>query len=112
MKALVFAAALLIPTLAMAQAPEPAPAPAPAAGAPAPAAPHRAVKPRPAPARAAKPAATTPDVLEVSQILAIRQVDPATYEIDARLQSGQELHLRANAFVMQSLGQMLGTYGH
>lgn len=100
MKSLILAAALLLPTIALAQdaAPAPAARPAPAA------------KPKHAPV-AAKPAQTTPDVLAITQIIAIRQVDPATYEIDARLQSGSEVHLRMNAFVMQNLGMQLGTYG-
>lgn len=68
------------------------------------------VKPQPKPAlvQAAKPK----EVLEISQILAVRQADPATYEIDAKLQNGTPLYLRMNAFVMQDLGRQLGTYGH
>jgi hypothetical protein len=112
-KSFVLAAALLLPTAALAQdaaPPAEAQAPAPQAAKPkrvaAPAAP-RAAPPHVAP----KPAQTANEVLDVSQILAIRQIDPATYEIDARLQSGGEIHLRMNAFVMQGLGMQLGTYG-
>jgi hypothetical protein len=100
-KALVLAAALLLPTMAAAQDAAPA-----AAAKPAPA----AAKPKRAPV-AAKPVQTTPEMLDVTQIIGIRQVDPATYEIDARLQSGSEVHLRMNVFVMQNLGMQLGTYG-
>ncbi len=49
--------------------------------------------------------------MEITQVLGMRQFDPATYEIGVRLQGGKEVHLRANAFVMQNLGQLLGTYG-
>jgi hypothetical protein len=65
-------------------------------------------QPKPAVVQAAKPQ----EVLEISQIVGIRQIDPATYEIDAKLQNGTPLNLRMNAFVMQDLGRQLGTYGH
>jgi hypothetical protein len=108
-KVLTLAALLLLPaSLAFAQGAAPA---TPAAAAPAAAAPA-AAKPRRAPvAHVARPAQTSPEVQDVSQILGIRQIDPATYEIDARLQNGNEIHLRMNAFVMQGLGMQLGTYG-
>jgi hypothetical protein len=100
MKAIMLAAALLAPVAAFAQ------------GTATPsAAPARPAKPVHAAPHPAKPPQTSPEVLDIVQIIGIRQVDAATYEIDARLQNGHELHLRANAFVMQSLGQMLGTYG-
>lgn len=105
MKFLVLATALIVPTFAYAQSP--APATAPAAAAPAP----RATKPAPAKKSAAKPAANSPEMLEIAQVIGLRQIDPATYEIDVRLQNGREVQLRANAFVMQNLGQLLGTYG-
>jgi hypothetical protein len=111
-KSFVLAAALLLPTMALAQDT----APPAAAQAPVP----LVVKPKRAPATAAahaaphvaaKPAQISNDVIDINQILGIRQIDPATYEIDARLQSGSEVHLRMNAFVMQGLGMQLGTYG-
>ena len=102
-KSLTLAIALLLPSIAFAQD-----AAVPANPAP----PSRALKPAPAAARAAKkPIKTAPDVFDITQILGVRQLDPATYEIDARLRDGSEIHLRANAFVMQSLGAQLGTYG-
>jgi hypothetical protein len=61
--------------------------------------------------RLSRPAQTSSDVLDVVQVLGIRQLDPTTYEIDVRLQSGSEAHLRMNAFVMQNLGMNLGTIG-
>jgi len=107
-KFLVLATALLAPTLAFAQGAAPTTTQAPAAAAPAP----RAAKPAPtAPKHAAKPAQTSAETLEIVQVIGLRQIDPATYEIDVRLQNGREVQLRANAFVMQNLGQLLGTYG-
>jgi hypothetical protein len=105
-KFLVLATALLAPTLAFAQSVAPTTTQAPAA------APPRAAKPTPtAPKHAAKPAQTSAETLEIVQVIGMRQIDPATYEIDVRLQNGREAQLRANAFVMQNLGQLLGTYG-
>ncbi len=121
MKSIVLAIALLLPiSTAFAQtpsesaAPEAAPAPA-AAAKPAVA---RAAKPKPRPAappaaaHAARLSPTGQEILEVNQILGIRQVDPATYEVDAVLENGTPVDLRMNAFVMQDLGRKLGTYGH
>ncbi|WP_398476721.1 hypothetical protein [Tardiphaga sp.] len=108
MKFLVLATALLAPTIAVAQGAAPTPAQAPAAAAPAP---RPAKQPAAAPKQAAKPAQTSLETMEISQVLGMRQLDPATYEIGVRLQDGKEVHLRANAFVMQNLGQLLGTYG-
>ena len=105
-KFIVLATTLLAPTLAFAQAPAQAQAPA-AAPAPRPAK-------QPATPKQAPPAAATQtgiETLEISQVLGLRQLDPATFEIGVRLQNGKEVHLRANAFVMQNLGQLLGTYG-
>lgn len=107
MKFLVLATALLTPTLVFAQGAAPTAQTQAPAAAPAP----RAAKPVAAPKRAAKPAQTGPEALEISQVIGIRQIDPASYEIDLRLQNGREVQLRANAFVLQNLGQMLGTYG-
>lgn len=108
-KFIVLATALLAPTLAFAQGAAPAPAqaqaPAPAA-APAP----RPAKQPAAPKQAAQAAPAGIETLEVSQVLGLRQIDPATYEIGLRLQNGKEVHLRSNAFVLQSMGQLLGTY--
>ncbi len=105
-KFLVLATALLVPTLAFAQGAAPATSQAPAAPAP------RTAKPAPAtPKHAAKPAQTSVETLEIVQVIGMRQIDPATYEIDVRLQNGRAAQLRANAFVMQNLGQLLGTYG-
>jgi nucleoid-associated protein YgaU len=113
LKAFAVAAALLWPaTAAFAQ--DATPPQQPVAAAPAPRASAAAPKPKRAPVaavRPAKPAQTSADVLDVVQVLGIRQLDPATYEIDVRLQSGGEAHLRMNAFVMQNLGMNLGTFG-
>ena len=49
--------------------------------------------------------------MEISQIVGIRMIDAATYEIDAKAQNGALVKLRMNAFVMQDLGRQLGTYG-
>lgn len=106
MKFIVLATALLAPTLAFAQGAAPAPTQAPAA-APAP----RPAKQPAAPKQATAPAQASRDTLEITQVLGLRQLDPATYEIGLRLQNGKEVHLRANAFVLQNLGQLLGTYG-
>lgn len=112
LKAFALAAALLLPAStgfaqdATAPAAAVAPAAAPVAAAAKPK-PKRAV----AAVHPARAAQTSADVLDVIQVLGIRQVDPATYEIDVRLQAGGEAHLRMNAFVMQSLGMDLGTYG-
>lgn len=106
MKSFVIAAALVFPTLALAQDAAPPAAKPPAAAV---AKPKRAAAA--VPAHVAKPAPSSTEVQDVNQILGIRQVDPATYEIDARLQNGGEIHLRMNVFVMQSLGMQLGTYG-
>lgn len=104
-KFIVLATALLAPSLAFAQGAAPAPAQAPAA-APAP----RPAK-QAAPAKQTAPAQSAIETLEISQVLGLRQIDPATYEIGLRLQNGKEVHLRSNAFVLQSMGQLLGTYG-
>jgi len=101
-KSFVLAAALVFPTMALAQDAAPPAAKPPTAA---------VAKPKHVAAHVAKPAPTTTEVQDINQILGIRQVDPATYEIDARLQNGSEIHLRMNAFVMQSLGMQLGTYG-
>jgi hypothetical protein len=69
----------------------------------------QAVRPHPKPAVAQ--AAKQQEVLDVVQIVGVRQVDAATYEIDAKLQNGSPIDLRMNAFVMQDLGRQLGTYG-
>jgi hypothetical protein len=68
------------------------------------------IKPHPKPA--AVPASRQQEVLDITQIVGVRQVDPTTYEIDAKLQDGSPVDLRMNAFVMQDLGRQLGTYGH
>jgi hypothetical protein len=107
---IVLATALLAPTLAFAQGAAPATTQAPVA-APATAPAPRAAKQPAAPKQAAKPAQTSLETLEIIQVIGIRQIDPANYEIGVRLQNGSEVHLRANAFVMQNLGQLLGTYG-
>jgi DNA replication initiation complex subunit (GINS family) len=102
-KFIVLATALLVPTLAFAQGAAPAPAPA---------APAKQAAPKhAAPKHAAAPPQTSIETLEITQVIGIRQIDPATYEIGVRQPDGKEVHLRANAFVMQNLGQLLGTYG-
>jgi hypothetical protein len=124
-KSVVLAIALLLPVssaFAQAPAPEAAPEAPPAAAAkppvvravkprPKPVAPAAAVAPAPAAAHAARLSPTGQEVMEVNQIVGIRQVDPATYEIDAVLENGTPIDLRMNAFVMQDLGRKLGTYG-
>ncbi|MDB5520224.1 MAG: hypothetical protein JWQ17_6982 [Tardiphaga sp.] len=67
------------------------------------------IKPHPKPA--AVHAAKSQEILDITQIVGVRQVDAATYEIDAKLQDGSPIDLRMNAFVMQDLGRQLGTYG-
>ncbi len=109
-KFIVLATALLAPTLAFAQGAAPAPAEAPAAAAPAPR-PAKQAAPKQAAPKQAAAAQGSLETLEISQVLGMRQVDAATYEIGVRLANGKEVHLRANVFVMQSLGQLLGTYG-
>ncbi|CAN5334046.1 hypothetical protein BH11PSE4_BH11PSE4_37080 [soil metagenome] len=110
MKSVLLAATLLLP-LSMTAAIAQSTAPSPAAPAAAPK-PVHAVKPKPKPVHHAAPAAaTTPETLDIVQILDLRQIDPATYEIDARLQDGSPVSLRMNAFVMQGLGVRLGTFG-
>lgn len=107
MKLIVLTVALLIPaSVAMAQDAAPAQLQSPAVR---PAAP---IARKPAPVRAAAPAPKSPNTMEISQIDGIRQVDPATYEIDGRTADGTPVMLRMNAFVMQDLGRRLGTYGH
>jgi hypothetical protein len=69
----------------------------------------QAVRPHPKPA--VVQAAKQQEVLDITQIVGVRQVDAATYEIDAKLQDGSPVNLRMNAFVMQDLGRQLGTYG-
>jgi hypothetical protein len=112
-KAFAIVAALLWPATAT-FAQDAAPAEEPVAAAPTVRAPSVAAKPKRAPVaviRPSRPAQTSSDVLDVVQVLGIRQLDPATYEIDVRLQTGTEAHLRMNAFVMQGLGMSLGTFG-
>ena len=107
MKSTLIAAATLLMTasFALAQAPAPEAAPtAPAAPAP------KAIR-KAAPARVAAPVAKPTDAMEIAQIVAIRQVDPTTYEIDAKAANGAAVNLRMNVFVMQDLGRQLGTYG-
>jgi hypothetical protein len=106
LKLIVLTAALLIPaSVAMAQDAAPAPLQV------APAVRAAPVVRKPAP-RAAALAPKSPDTMEISQIDGIRQVDPATYEIDGKTPTGTVVLLRMNAFVMQDLGRRLGTYGH
>ncbi|UZE46743.1 hypothetical protein [Rhodopseudomonas sp. P2A-2r] len=110
---MLFAAALLLSTVALAQAPAQDAAqaqdaaPAPAARKPA----ARAAKPVPRPAATAAQPAEDLSKLNVMQIDALRQIDPATYEIDLRLADGKAVNLRMNAFVMQDLSRRLGNYG-
>jgi 3-oxoacyl-ACP reductase-like protein len=113
LKAILLAAALLLPaTLAFAQDAEPEPEQAPAA-APKPAV--RAAKPAPKavpkPAAAAIKPGERPTSLNIVQIVGIKQIDPTTYELDAKLVDGSSIDLRMNAFVMQDLGRRLGTFG-
>jgi hypothetical protein len=111
---MLFAALLLLPTVALAQAPAEDTAPAQDAAHAAPAARKPAVRAaKPAPRQAATAAQPAEDLskLNVMQIDALRQVDPATYEIDLRLADGKAVNLRMNAFVMQDLSRRLGNYG-
>jgi hypothetical protein len=93
MKSALLAATMLLPaSLAFAQVTNPQP-----------------VRPPPRPVvQAAKPQ----EVVEIAQVVGIRQLDATTYEVDARLPDGTPVDLRMNAFVMQDLGRQLGTYGH
>ncbi|MDB5502122.1 MAG: hypothetical protein JWR89_2024 [Tardiphaga sp.] len=113
MKSTLVAAAALLVTASMAMAQAPAPDAAPEAAPTAPAAPaaKAARKPvvRAAPAAPATP--KLPGATEITQIVGIRQIDPTTYEIDAKAQGGAPVNLRMNVFVMQDLGRQLGTYG-
>lgn len=114
LKAFAVVAALLYPATTSAVAQDAAPPEGPVAAAPVARAPSVAPKPKRAPVaslRPSRPAQTSSDVLDVVQVLGIRQLDPATYEINVRLQGGAEAHLRMNAFVMQGLGMDLGTFG-
>jgi hypothetical protein len=61
----------------------------------------------PAPVQASK----LPEKLEINQILGLKQIDAATYDISVRLEDGSSVDLRMNAFVMQDLGKRLGTFG-
>jgi hypothetical protein len=107
LKLILLTAALLIPaSVGMAQDAAPVQSQSPAIR---PAAP---VVRKPAPARAAALAPMSPDTMEISQIDGIRQVNPATYEIDGRTPGGTPVMIRMNAFVMQDLARRLGTYGH
>jgi hypothetical protein len=108
LKSIILAAALLLPApiaFAQTQPQEAAPA-APAAVAPKPVV--RAARPAPKPV--AKPAEQLAG-LNVVQIVGIKQIDAATFEIDAKLADGNSVDLRMNAFVMQDLGRQLGTFG-
>ncbi|MEH2469074.1 outer membrane receptor protein involved in Fe transport [Nitrobacteraceae bacterium AZCC 2161] len=112
------AALLMAASAAMAQAPAQAPAQetapdaAPAVSAPAARAAKAPRKPAVVHATApATPGAKSLEALEISQIVGIRQIDPTTYEIDAKTQGGAPVNLRMNVFVMQDLGRQLGTYG-
>ena len=92
--------ALLIPaSFAIAQDAAPAP----------PAQTPRAAPVRKPVVRAAAP--KTPDMMEISAIDTIRQINPTTYEIDGKTPTGASVMIRMNAFVMQDLGRRLGTYG-
>ena len=108
MKSVFLAIALLLSaSLAVAQDAEPEEKPAAA----------QAAKPKrkPPAVQAAKPVEKPvqkpPGSLEIVQIFGIKQIDPASYEIDAQLKNGEPVKLRMNAFVMQTLGKMLGTFG-
>ena len=107
MKSTLIAAATLLMTASLALAQAPAPESAPTT----PAAPAAKAVRKPAPARVAAPVAKPMDAMEITQIVGIRQVDPTTYEIDAKAASGAPVNLRMNVFVMQDLGRQLGTYG-
>jgi hypothetical protein len=94
LKALFVATAMLLPApVALAQDAKPQPA-------------------KPHPKAAVVQPAKQQEILEIAQIVGVRQTDPTTYEIDAKMQNGSPLVLRMNAFVMQDLGRGLGTYGH
>ena len=95
---------LLLATPAMAQDA------APAAPAQTPPAPRAAPVVRKPVVRAAAP--KTPDMMEISAIDTIRQINPTTYEIDGKTPTGAPVMIRMNAFVMQDLGRRLGTFGH
>jgi hypothetical protein len=102
------AALLMTTVIAAAQAPVAAPE---SASESAPPARGAAAVRKPAAIRPAAVATRPLAALEITQIVGIRQVDPTTYEIDAKTQTGAAVNLRMNVFVMQDLGRQLGTYG-
>jgi hypothetical protein len=60
-------------------------------------------------AQAAKPNSVAPK-LEINQILGLKKIGAATYEISARLEDGNVVELRMNAFVAQDLSRQLGNF--
>ncbi len=58
------------------------------------------------PAKPSKP----PERLDISQIIGMKKVDAATYDISARLEDGTTIDLRMNAFVAQDLSRQLGNF--
>jgi hypothetical protein len=61
-------------------------------------------------AQAAKPQNNVPATLEINQILGLRKVDAAIWEISARLEDGSMVELRMNTFVAQDLSRQLGNF--
>jgi hypothetical protein len=61
-------------------------------------------------AQAAKPN-NVPPRLEINQILGLKKIDVAIYEISVRLEDGSTVDLRMNTFVAQELARQLGNFG-
>jgi hypothetical protein len=51
-----------------------------------------------------------PGQLEIIQILSLKKMDAATYDLSARLDDGKTIELRMNAFVAQDLSRQLGNF--
>jgi hypothetical protein len=65
---------------------------------------------RPAGAAATIQAPKAPEKLEINQIIGLKKVDAATYDISARLEDGSTVELLMNAFVAQDLARQLGNF--
>jgi hypothetical protein len=60
-------------------------------------------------AQTAKPP-KAPGQLEIIQIIGLKKVDAATYDLSARLDDGKTIELRMSAFVAQDLSRQLGNF--
>jgi hypothetical protein len=52
----------------------------------------------------------SPDTPEIIQIIALKKLDPATFELFVRTQDGKVLGFRMNTFVAQDLSRQLGNF--